>query len=112
MIKLYPPSDDAKPVLESDVEGYLRSELQRIGGKYRKCVWQSRIGAPDDFWMLPGMHGWVETKRPRGARLAAHQKREIDDMRAAGCDVQLCYSVADVDRFIVALVVRCRIGSR
>jgi hypothetical protein len=89
---------------ESDIEAYLRRRVKETGGIHRKCVWQGRRGAPDDFcmWPLLGRHAWVECKRPKKSA-TIQQAKEHTRMRNAGCIVYDCNTLELVNSFIYRL---------
>lgn len=71
---------------EGKVVAAIRKRVRDLGGDTRKCRWEGRAGAPDLLILLDGRHLWVEVKAP-GKRPGAHQLREHERLRAAGCDV-------------------------
>lgn len=83
---------------ESDIEKYLKTRVENVGGLYRRLKWQGRCGAPDDLVLLKGAH-FVECKAP-GEPLRPHQEREHARMRAQGVDVWVLDSYESVENFI------------
>lgn len=81
---------------ESDIENYLHGRIKALGGKCRRMQWICRSGAPDDFVMLPGRHCMVECKRP-GMKPGIAQAREHASLRAAGCEVYVVSTFAEID---------------
>lgn len=67
-------------ILERDVEGYLRRQVERLGGRCEKFLPDNSNGMPDRIVMLPGgVLIWVETKRcetedARKLQLMQHRK--------------------------------------
>ena len=62
--------------LEKDIERKLREGVERQGGKCLKWVCPGWSGVPDRIILLPGAHIYfVETKRPKGGRLSALQRK-------------------------------------
>ena len=62
--------------LEKEIEGKLRQRVKALGGFCLKWVCPGWSGVPDRIILLP--HGrvfFVETKRPKGGRLSALQKK-------------------------------------
>ena len=84
--------------LERDIHSLLVRRVKDLGGEVRRMKWQNRAHAPDVFVMLPHRHVWVEEKRP-GERAGPGQMREHERMRAAGCEVRVIASEADIDYF-------------
>lgn len=87
---------------EREVEAYLARRVKALGGEVRKVQWVGRRGAPDRLVLLKrhGVHCYVELKRPKGGLLEAHQVREHERMRQAGCVVFTAYTPAEVDDVI------------
>lgn len=86
---------------ERDVEGYFKSEVERIGAQHRKVRWLNMRGAPDQFaFGFPSKrYAFCEIKRP-GEALQSHQEREAKRMKAAGVTYYLLDSFETVDIFI------------
>lgn len=63
-------------VLEKDIEQKLIKMVKRHGGRCPKWVSPGWSGVPDRLVLLPGGRIiFVETKRPKGSRVAALQKK-------------------------------------
>ena len=63
-------------VLEKDIEQKLVKMVKRHGGRCPKWVSPGWSGVPDRLCLLPGGRIiFVETKRPKGSRVAALQKK-------------------------------------
>jgi hypothetical protein len=89
---------------EIKAEQYLRERVIALGGMCPKFVDPSRRGAPDRMVMLPGKPViFVEMKREALGRVAAHQKRYHDDLRALGHRVDVLWSKKDVDDFLSSI---------
>ena len=85
---------------EHDIESYLVSRVDALGGEVRKVKWIGRRGAPDRFVMLPGRRAfWVELKAP-GQKAKPHQIREHGRMRVKGEIVHVIDSIAGVDEVL------------
>lgn len=88
---------------EGKIQTYLKSQVLRHGGRFRKLKWIGRKGAPDCFIWWPGpIVTLVEVKTEIG-KLSPHQTYEIDRLRADGFGVWVIHSKEDVDRFISEL---------
>jgi hypothetical protein len=90
-----------KPVLEKDVEQYLRDAVRSVGGEAYKFTSPNRRSVPDRVCVFPQSDGtvrivFVECKRP-GSTWTEKQKRERDRLLRLGCEVELCddFTVAD-----------------
>lgn len=71
--------------LEKDIERKLRQEVERHGGRCLKWVCPGWSGVPDRIVLLPGGRIYfVETKRPKGGRLSALQKKWGEWLRELG----------------------------
>lgn len=86
---------------ESDVEKHLHNRAKELGGDYRRVSWIGRNGANDDLILLPGRHLLVEVKRP-GKDATAAQAREHIRLRAAGFEVHVCSTIAEIDAILPA----------
>lgn len=84
--------------LEKDIERKLVDTVKRHGGKCPKWVSPGWAGVPDRLVLLPG--GWiifVETKRPKGSRVAALQKKWRQWLEDLGFMVRHVYNEADLE---------------
>jgi hypothetical protein len=82
---------------ERDIEAYLVTRVQAMGGEVRKVKWIGRRGAPDRLVMLPRpLTVWVELKAT-GAQPEPHQVREHQRMRAMGQRVEVIDSLSGVE---------------
>lgn len=89
---------------EVKVEQHLRDEVKQRGGMCQKWVDTGRRGAPDRLVLLPGHPTYfVELKRPALGKLAPHQARYHEDIRAAGQSVVVLDSIEAVDAFLRVL---------
>ena len=90
-------------ILEKDVEKYLKTEVEKIGGLCLKWISPGNSGVPDRIVIYRGMVRLVEMKRP-GGKLRMQQIITHKKLRKAGVIVDVLYSIDDVDRFIFDLV--------
>lgn len=81
---------------ENEIEEHLHTRIKALGGEYRRLSWIGRNNANDDFILLPGRHALVECKKP-GKHATAAQAREHDRLRAAGLEVYVVSTKAEVD---------------
>lgn len=84
---------------ESNVEDYLHDRISALGGEYRRLAWIGRRNANDDLVLLPGRHMLVECKRPKKDATEA-QAREHERLRAAGFEVHVVSTLAEVDTIL------------
>lgn len=85
---------------EAYVEGYLVSEVARIGGIAMKFVSPGVSGVPDRVVVVPsGRVVFVEAKRP-GGRPRPLQVAVEDMMRAHGADVRVIDTREGVDELV------------
>lgn len=94
---------------ERQVENYLIKRVKALGGEIRKVRWIGRRGAPDRLVGLPnklhnGAHRpahsfFIEVKAP-GEKVAPHQQREHERMRAVGMRVEVVDSFERVDEVL------------
>lgn len=81
---------------ENQIEKHLHDRVKALGGEHRRLAWIGRNGANDDLILLPGRHVLVECKRPgKGATPA--QSREHERLRAAGFEVFVVSTLAEID---------------
>ena len=93
-----------KRQIESEVEGYLRKQVERRGGLCIKFLPDFSRGFPDRIVLLPGgMLIWVETKRPVGGKLDAAQKVAHVLLRRLGQRVEVVWSKDEVDELLDGL---------
>src|SRR3954464_5320759 len=91
-------------VRESSVEGYLKKEVKRIGGRSYKWVSPGEPGVMDQIVMLPWMRDqFVETKAPKGKE-EFRQKIQRKRLMALGRAVWLLYTHEAVDYFIKTML--------
>lgn len=91
---------------ETDIEGYLREQVELNGGMCEKHVSPGRRGVPDRIcsWRF-GFKDWVETKRPtKGAE--PHQKRDHKRRNELGSSVFIINSKDLVHDYIAFCIAR------
>lgn len=90
-------------IRERQVETYLKSSVERIGGLTRKYVSPGYAGVPDRLVFYKGRIYLVELKTTGGI-LSAVQHVEIKRMAQVGIPVIILSSKTEVDRFMKDLV--------
>lgn len=71
--------------LEKDIERRLTRLVAKYGGRCRKWTCPGWNGAPDRICLFPGGHViFIETKRPKGGKVAPLQKWWRDDLQRLG----------------------------
>lgn len=89
---------DGKLVLEKDIERRLGSLVKQYGGKYIKFYSSAETGIPDRVVVLPGgVVIFVELKRPKGGKLSAMQKYQIEQLRDLDCWVEVVKNYEQID---------------
>jgi hypothetical protein len=89
---------------EIAVERHLVASVTARGGLCLKFISPGRRGAPDRIVCLPGRPAhFVEVKRPRNGKLASHQVRYHNDLKAAGQPVSVLWSREEVDAFLARI---------
>lgn len=90
-----------KDQLESEVERYLREQVEKLGGKCVKFVPDFSRGFPDRVVILPcGVLLWVETKRPVGGEVDPYQNFQHVLLRRLGQRVEVVWSKEEVDSLL------------
>ena len=100
--------------MEKDIERKLINMVRRYGGKCPKWVSPGWAGVPDRLCLLPG--GWVifaETKRPKGARVAALQKTWRKWLQALGFIAMHIYNEEDLEALeaVIEILIPDRLSS-
>ncbi len=91
-------------MLERDVEEYLKSRVEKLGGKCLKWVCPGETGVPDRVVMIPGGQIYlVELKKPTG-RLSARQKLFKKEAAAMKIPVWTLWDKSEVDYFITKIL--------
>lgn len=101
MTSILPPMGRSN-TRESKIANHLVATVEGRGGWIRKVHFESRVGSPD--YVIGGLPDWptgyvewVETKAPRGGRMAPTQVQEHNRMRAGGQVVLVINTTALVD---------------
>jgi hypothetical protein len=102
---------------ERDIRKALKARVEAYGGEIRAVAWLGRRNAPDVLCLFPeksfptppgryvereASHPFVETKAPDGEPTEA-QIREHQRMRAAGCEVLVISTLAQLDAWLPPL---------
>lgn len=95
-------------MLESRVEGWLKSQIERRGGLYMKFTSPGNIGVPDRIIIRDGEVIFVELKQEHGV-LSEIQKAQIARMRSHGAKVLVVYGKAGAEDLVDALFPRPKI---
>lgn len=91
------------PTLERDIEQKLRCRVEAHGGLCLKWVCPGWAGVPDRIVLLPGGRVcFVETKRPKGGRLSALQRKWHEKLTAKGFRVYVVWRQTDLQAFEAA----------
>ena len=81
---------------ESYIEGQLRKQIEKKGGRFYKWVSPGNAGVPDRIAVLPGGRIWfIELKTEKG-RLKPVQKWMQGRLKELGCNVRTVYGMDDV----------------
>jgi len=93
--------------LESDVERRHRQRAIMAGWFVEKIEKTTRGGFPDRFYARGGRVVLVEWKRPGGrisaqqqGRLSAQQQLRHQELRAAGVEVHVVYTIEEANRIL------------
>lgn len=84
---------------ESQIEKYLKKEVDKLGFLIRKAQWIGVNGCPDRLIMSPKLTVWVELKAP-DKKPRPRQEREHADMRKNGQLIEVIDSLQKVDILI------------
>ena len=94
-----------KTQLESEVEKYLREQVEKVGGKCVKFIPDFSRGFPDRIVILPhGVLVWVETKRPVGGHVDPAQNVQHTILRRLGQRVEVVWTKEEVDSLVKRLL--------
>jgi succinate dehydrogenase flavin-adding protein (antitoxin of CptAB toxin-antitoxin module) len=104
---------------EGAIQKYGQEQLKKRGCLVRKISYEMRRGCPDQLVLVPirqyatTKEGWaimreadvvfIEYKKDENTEPEPHQLREHERMRAAGADVRIIGSKAEVDALIEEL---------
>ena len=95
------PREVDKLSQENEVEGRLRTLVERAGGQCVKFVPDYARGWPDRILLLPsGVLVWVETKRPQDGRLSGGQRVAHLILRRLGQDVRTVWSKEEAEALV------------
>jgi hypothetical protein len=84
--------------LEKDVEGYLRRQVEKRGGRCYKFIPDTDNGMPDRIILLPGgVLVWVETKNGDSEKARLLQRVQHRNLRELGQRVEIVHTKAQVD---------------
>ena len=84
--------------LERNVEGYLRRQVEKRGGRCYKFIPDIGNGMPDRIIVLPGgILVWVETKNGERKNARMLQKVQHRKLRSLGQRVEIAHTKAQVD---------------
>lgn len=87
--------------LEKDIEKKLRQKVEALGGFCLKWVCPGWSGVPDRIILLPGARIYfVETKRPKGGKLSAMQKKWRDWLKKLGFFYGAIWTWEDLELFL------------
>ena len=86
--------------LEKDIEKKLRQAVENHGGRCLKWVCPGWSGVPDRIVLLPGARIYfIETKRPKGGKLSALQRKWRDWLNALGFTYLVIWNEDDLGIF-------------
>ena len=89
---------------EREVEHHLIEVLEKIGLRCDKFVPDQLPGMPDRIVLLPDRRViWVETKKPKGGRVAELQKYRHAMLRKAGHEVIIVWTKEQADALAARL---------
>ncbi len=87
-------------MLEAQVEEYLVATTEARGGWCAKMRDLGRTGMTDRELRMPGgIIIFAETKKPKGSRYQAGQKRYHEKLRSLGFVVVVLYTIEAIDSF-------------
>lgn len=97
------------PKLEKDIERKLTAMVKRHGGRCEKLINVSFAGFPDRTVLLPGeVVLFVETKRPKGGRLEARQRKWQKWLTEFGFFAGVAWTLEDVAAIETVIIERLR----
>ena len=86
---------------EAQVESYLRKKVEAMGGMCLKLPALYVEGLPDRLVLMPqGFAFFVETKRPKGGRVAPLQLYWQDKLRKLGFISEIVKDYTEVDELL------------
>ena len=96
-------------VREREVESYLVGKVEALGLQVYKFVPDQAPGMPDREILLPDRQVlWVETKKPKGGKVAELQKYRHRRLRDAGHEVVIVWTKEQADELAEDLRDRLR----
>ena len=90
-------SDIPKEVV---IENYLKSEIEKLGGKCYKINSLSTNGLPDRLCLVLGQVWFIETKRPKNGRVSKIQEIIGEELRKYTDNYAVAWTKSDVDKLI------------
>lgn len=91
-------------IREREVERHLVKEMEKLGLRCDKFVPDQLAGMPDRIVLLPDRRViWVETKKPKGGRVAELQKYRHEMLRKAGHEVVIVWTKEEADALAARL---------
>jgi hypothetical protein len=91
--------------LEQEIEEKLRKAVENHGGRCLKWVCPGWAGVPDRIVLLPGARIYfVETKRPKGGKVSALQRKWREWLTALGFEVWTVWDFADLKQFELSIL--------
>lgn len=89
---------------EREVESYLVRRCEAAGLPIYKFVPEQAPGMPDRMILLPEQRVvWVETKKPKGGRVAALQRYRHKVLREAGHRVEIVWTKEQAEALVEEL---------
>ena len=91
--------------LEKDIERKLRKMVESHGGLCLKWVCPGWSGVPDRIILLPGgLVMFVETKRPKGGKLSALQRKWGEWLMSLGFWVGVAWTEEDIETLEIIIL--------
>lgn len=83
---------------------YLKKKVEDAGGEIYKVAFEGRRGFPDYLAAMPHWRAprgrFIETKKPKGARITVLQKRTHTRLKKMGFRVYVAYTKAQVNAIL------------
>lgn len=90
-------------ILEKEVEGYLKRQVEVRGGLCIKWTSPGTTGLPDRIILLPGGRViFAEMKRAKGSRVGALQSYWRSVLQRMGFAAYTLYTKSEVDAMLIA----------
>lgn len=90
-------------MLEKDVEGYLRREIEKMGGLCLKFTSPGNAGVPDRIIILPGGRVWFAEIKTTGGRVRPLQKWWQKRLQKVGIRSLVIHNRVEAEVFITLL---------